>query len=47
LCYSVELDEHYCDVSVIRWVRHMKNAEKEFVVTKNGVDITGEEWINV
>lgn len=45
-CYAIELDEKYCDVSVLRWVRYMKSHEFDFCVKLNGVDISSEEWIN-
>jgi DNA modification methylase len=45
-CYAIELDEKYCDVSVLRWVRYMKSHEFDFCVKLNGVDISSEKWIN-
>lgn len=45
-CYAMEIDEKYCDVSVIRWVAYMKSHGLDFCVKLNGVDISGEEWIN-
>lgn len=45
-CYTVELSEHYCDVVVKRWVRQMKELDRDFCVKLNGEDITDEEWLD-
>ena len=36
-CYMIELDEHYCDVIVQRYVDFCKTNNKEYSVTRNGV----------
>lgn len=46
ICYTVELDEKYCDVAVKRWVQYMKSRELDFCIKLNGVDISNENWIN-
>jgi DNA modification methylase len=39
ICYGIELDEHYCDVIVIRWVNWLADNKKEVKSVKlNGAD---------
>lgn len=45
ICYGQELDPKYCDVIVKRWVKYMKENNKEYFVKRNGVDITKEDWL--
>jgi len=41
-CYGIELEEKYCDVIVTRWVKMMKENNKEYVVKRNGEIIDWE-----
>lgn len=45
-CFGVELDPHYCDVSVKRVVDSVRNRGEDVVVTKNGIDITHDGWLS-
>jgi DNA modification methylase len=40
-CYGIELDEHYCGVTIVRWLNLMLEEKKDFTVKRNGgiVDI--------
>lgn len=42
---SIDISERYIDVVVRRWVKYMKDNDKQFTVKRNGEDITGEEWL--
>ena len=42
ICYGMELDEHYCDVIVNRYVDFCKKNNRDWSVVRNGEDITGE-----
>jgi DNA modification methylase len=44
-CYGTELDEHYCDVIVLRWVNYMKEAGLDYSVKRNGEDVSNEAWL--
>lgn len=44
-CYGQELDPKYCDVIVKRWVKYMKDNNKDFTVKCNGKDITKQSWL--
>lgn len=44
-CYGAELDEHYCDVIVLRWVNYMKEAGLDYSVKRNGEDVSNEAWL--
>jgi len=44
-CYGAELDEHYCDVIVLRWVNYMKETGLDYSVKRNGEDVSGEAWL--
>lgn len=46
ICYGIELDEHYCDVSVIRWVGYMKEAGLDYSVKLNGKEIKDIDWLS-
>ncbi len=43
VCVGHELDPKYCDVIVRRWVTYMTENEKQFVVKKNGKELTDNE----
>ena len=42
ICYGMELDEHYCDVIVNRYVSWCKENKRDWSVELNGVDITNK-----
>lgn len=42
MCYGIELDEHYCDVIVSRWIKFMQDNNKPFTVKRNGEEINYE-----
>lgn len=44
-CFGVELDPHYCDVSVRRVADNIRARGDSVVVSRNGVDISGEGWL--
>jgi DNA modification methylase len=37
ICYGLELSPAYCDIIVERWIKHMKNNNKEYIIKRNGV----------
>lgn len=45
ICYGTELDEHYCDVIILRWVNYMKEAGLDYSVKRNGEDVSNEAWL--
>lgn len=44
-CNLMELDPKYCDVIVKRFVASKRKAGEPYSVSKNGKDITNQEWI--
>lgn len=36
ICYGMELDEHYCDVIVARYIKYMQDEGKKFTIKRNG-----------
>lgn len=38
-CYGQELDPHYCDVIVRRWLKYMIDNEEKFTLKKNGKEV--------
>lgn len=39
ICYGMELDEHYCDVIVARYIKYMQDNNKPFTIKRNGEEI--------
>jgi len=39
-CYGMEIDPHYCDVIVNRFIYYMNKSEKQFTIKKNGKELT-------
>lgn len=42
-CHAVELDPRYCDVHVRRYAQFMRDNQRRFTITRNGVDLTDEQ----
>lgn len=42
-CYGQELDPHFVDVTLARWVRYMKRAELPYTVKRNGVELSEQD----
>jgi DNA modification methylase len=43
ICYGMELEPKYCDLSIRRWLRWMKQKGLSFTVKKNGIELTEDE----
>lgn len=43
ICYAVDIGPGYCDLSVRRYIRYMRNAGKPCVVKKNGKVLTKDQ----
>ncbi len=46
VCYGMELDPHYCDVIVGRYIKWAKENGRDTVVKRNGIEITAEEFFH-
>ena len=43
ICYLIELDPKFCDVIIKRWFRFMKKNEKQYLIKKNGKQMTNDK----
>jgi DNA modification methylase len=42
ICYGIEIDPSYCDITVNRWIKTMQKNNKEIMLKKNGLQIQPE-----
>lgn len=45
ICYGMELDPHYCDVIVARYIKFMNDQQKPFIIKRNGEVINPDIFI--
>lgn len=43
---GIDIAPHFIDRTIRRWVQYRKDSNQEFVVRKNGKDITKQQWIH-